>query len=762
MKIHGLEFTSDLIHRISETLDSTPSISRRSLARSICEWMDWTAVSGKPKETVCRKALTVLESEGLIDLPRCDRPRRYEVGGETRQSAPVQPAHVTCDLSELGGVAVEMVGSRYTSAAKIWKDLMDRYHYLGSGPLCGAQIRYLVHSPAYGYVGALSFSSASWALKGRDTYIGWTEAARRDNLQRVVCNSRFLSVPTVRVPNLASHVLGQCVARIGHDWMARYGMEPVLLETFVDPRRFRAASYRAANWIYAGQTSGRRGAQREEGGGPKDIFLYPLCQGWQWQQALCKEPEIRLGQGVRPDDAVDWVEEEFGTVELYDGRLRRRLFNMVRDFYRQPLAPIPQACGSKGDTKAAYRFLGNERVTMDRVLRAHVESTIERIKSHQVVLAVQDTSSLNYTGHRATEGLGPISTTRDASVGLILHDTMAFSAEGTPLGLVDVQCWARDCLDKGKRDRRKQLPIEQKESMKWLNSYRTVCEVQELCPQTMLVSVGDRESDIYELFLETVENPHGPKLLVRCERSRNRKTQEGYLWDHVAAQPIAGFQVVSVPRKGCQLAREAKIEVRYSKVTLVPPGNKGYPPIDVWMVYAKEVDYPRSVSSPLEWMLLTTVEVSSFEQACERLAWYAKRWGIEVYHRTLKSGCRIEDRQLETAESLQACLAIDMVVAWRIYHLMKLGREVPDLPCTIFFEEDEWKVLYILANETTDLPDKEPTLREAIRMLASLGGFLGRKGDGEPGAITLWRGLQRIDSAITVYRLLLPHLSRGP
>jgi hypothetical protein len=137
-------------------------------------------------------------------------------------------------------------------------------------------------------------------------------------------------------------------------------------------------------------------------------------------------------------------------------------------------------------------------------------------------------------------------------------------------------------------------------------------------------------------------------------------------------------------------------------------------------------------------------------------------WFLEVYHRTLKSGCRIEDRQLETAESLQACLAIDMVVAWRIYHLMKLGREVPDLPCTIFFEEDEWKVLYILANETTDLPDKEPTLREAIRMLASLGGFLGRKGDGEPGAITLWRGLQRIDSAITVYRLLLPHLSRGP
>lgn len=161
-------------------------------------------------------------------------------------------------------------------------------------------------------------------------------------------------------------------------------------------------------------------------------------------------------------------------------------------------------------------------------------------------------------------------------------------------------------------------------------------------------------------------------------------------------------------------------------------------------------------------MLLTTVEVSSLEQACERLAWYAKRWGIEVYHRTLKSGCRIEDRQLETAESLQSCLALDMVVARRIYHLPILGREVPELPCSVFFEKAEWKALYILVNHTTDLPAKEPTLREAIRMVASLGGFLGRKGDGEPGTTTLWRGLQSLASATALYRVLFPQSSLGP
>ena len=760
MRVCGLEFTSGAIHLIRQTLDEIPSISRRSLAHRVCERMGWRAASGRLKEAVCRKALVVLDEEGLIDLPQSDRTCGSDPSLKIRQPVLLQSVDTDCALDELGHIELEMITSRYTKSSRIWNALMDEHHYLGSGPLCGAQIRYLIHSSVWGCLGALSFSSPAWALRKRDEFIGWTEAARRSNLQRVVCNSRFLIVPTVRVPNLASHVLGQCARRIGSDWAARYGIEPVLLETFVDPNRFSGASYRAANWIHVGQTSGRRGAQREEGGGAKVIFLYPL--GNNWQQILRTEPEMRLAERPRGSDFADWVEEEFATVELYDPRLKRRLFGMVRDFYGQPQAPIPQACGSQAKTKAAYRFFDNERVSMDRVLRAHTESSVERIRAHQVVLAVQDTTTVNYTTHRATEGLGPISTQKSAAVGLVVHDTMAFTPEGTPLGLLDVQCWARDPEDKGKKYRRKELPIEQKESMKWLNSYRAVSEVQQLCPRTMLVSVGDRESDIYELFLETLQNPQGPKLLVRCERTRNRKSGHEYLWEKMANQPVSGIQVVHVPRRGCQLAREARLEVRHAQVELKAPNGKGYPPVTVWMVYAREVDYPHALASPLEWMLLTTVEVCTLEQACQRLSWYARRWGIEVYHRTLKSGCRIEDRQLETAESLETCLALDMVVAWRIYHLTMLGREVPDLPCTIFFEEAEWKALYILVNQTTDLPAKEPTLREAVRMVASLGGFLGRKGDGEPGTTTLSRGLQRLESGVAVYRLLLPHFKHGP
>lgn len=760
MLVCGQEFTLELIDRISQTLEETPSISRRALSRDICEWAGWTSPNGKPKDMSCRKALLELDRRGIIALPRSTRRYSFQQVADTDRSTPPKAAEVDCELSELGQIGIEIVTSRYSKASKKWKELMNSYHYLGSGPLCGAQIRYLITSSKYGYLGGVSFSAAAWALKDRDRYIGWTEAARRANLCRVVCNSRFLILPSVKVKNLASYILSQCAKRLARDWIARYSIEPVLLESFVDPQRFTGASYRAANWVHVGQSTGRRAEQKEDGAGPKDIYLYALCKNW--REILCTAPEIFLGDRPRPEYPQDWVEEEFGTVELYDSRLKSRLFSLARDFYGQPQAPIPQACESAAKTKAAYRFFENDKITMQTLLRAHVESTVERIKEHKIVLAVQDSSTLNYTAHPATEGLGPINTMKDGAVGLLLHDTMAFTEDGTPLGLLDAQCWARDPKDKGKSQRRKQLPIEQKESMKWLKSYRAAAEVQKLCPETMLVSVGDRESDIYELFLEACKDPKGPKLLVRCDQSHNRKVDELHLWERMCNEPVAGYQKVRVPRKGSRPARDAKLEVRYAKLTLKPPRSKDYKPVTVWIVWAREIDYNAEVKSPLDWMLLSTVEVTTFEQAIERLQWYTKRWGIEVYHRTLKSGCKIKDRRLGTAHRLEACLAIDMVVAWRIHHLTKLGRETPDVPCTVFFEEAEWKALYTFKNKTFQLPEKEPSLREVMRMTASLGGFLGRKGDGEPGTITLWRGLQRLEDITAMYIALLPHLKSGP
>lgn len=212
----------------------------------------------------------------------------------------------------------------------------------------------------------MSFSSAAWALMERDKFIGWTEGARRANLQRVVCNSRFLIIPTIEVHNLASHVLSQCANRIAQDWIICYGVEPVILETFVDPQRFSGTCYRAANWIHVGKTSGRRANERGNGG-PKEIFLYPLRKDW--QEILRKEPHIGLGQRSSDiDEPADWVEEELGTAQFYDPRLNRRLFQLTRDFYGQPQAPITQACETHAKAKAAYRFFENKRVSMDEVL----------------------------------------------------------------------------------------------------------------------------------------------------------------------------------------------------------------------------------------------------------------------------------------------------------------------------------------------------------------------------------------------------------
>ncbi len=702
----------------------------------------------------CRKALAQLERRGLVRLPQ--KTNRYGFEGPRRRLPEVRVPVVEGELAELAEIDVKPITSRYSKDSKIWTALLQRFHYLGSGPLCGAQIRYLITSSRYGPIGALAFSSATWALRCRDNYIGWSEKARRQNLEWVICNARFLIVPTVAISNLASHVLSLAVSRVAGDWQQRYGVRPVLVETFVDPSRFTGACYKAANWKEVGQSAGRRDGQ------PKKVFVYPLCS--KWREILCKERQLPLGQGPRPQPSENWAEHEFGRAPIYDGRLKRRLYTLAQDFYAHCEASIPDACQSRGKTIAAYRFFCNSRVSMEVVLTGHLEATIDRIKEHRLVLAPQDTTTLNYSTHPMTTGLGPVNTTTDQSIGLILHDTLAFSEDGTPLGIIDAQCWARDPKNRGKRYRRHELPIELKESYKWLRSFQKLREIQRACPDTLLVSIGDRESDIYELFREATQHPDGPALLIRSEKSRNRKTKDGKLWDLMAREKVAGLLKIHIPRRGPKKARDTWVELRFRQVELKAPQRqpKGSAPVRLWAVYVREQPRHAEGNKSIEWMLLTTVAVNSFEDAKKRVEWYSARWGIEVYHRTLKSGCRIKDRQLGTAERIQNCLGIDMVVAWRIYHLTMLGRETPEVSCTVFFKDVEWKALCCYVHRSTKLPDKPPTLSEAIRMVATIGGYLGRKRDGPPGTKVLWRGLQKLDTATEMYAIFTQQHEMNP
>ena len=339
---------------------------------------------------------------------------------------------------------------------------------------------------------------------------------------------------------------------------------------------------------------------------------------------------------------------------------------------------------------------------------------------------------------------------------------MAFTVEGVPLGLLDLQCWARDPKQFGKKKLRHQLSIEHKESHKWLKSFKRVAKAQNSCPNTMLVSIGDREADIYEFIEMALGDP-------RVQSSPSGLHKTGLLWKnkdiygarcpHREFAPILGSRV---PRSGNKAARETELAIRFAKVTLKPPqGKSKKPELTVWAILAREID-AMAVGTPIEWMLITTIEVLTSEQAIEKIRWYTSRWGIEVYHRTLKSGCKIEERQLGTADRIEACLAIDMIVAWRVYHLAKLGRDTPDVPCTVFFDDHEWQALLVYWTRNLPLPDKPPTLREAMRMTAQLGGFLGRTCDGNPGPKSLWLGLQRLDDLTAMYQFMLPFVIPHP
>lgn len=748
--IGGRTFSDEILSRIERTVESEPTISRRQLSLRVCEWMDWYNPAGRPQEMSCRKAMLEMHRRGVITLPEVKQ--SYPFQQARRPLAPPPIAEVACELAELGEVEIVRVSTREHSA--LWRGMMDAHHYLKSGPLCGAQLRYLVSSPRYGWVGGLSYSASARRVEPRDSWIGWPEEARRRNQSLVVNNSRFLIAPSVKVKHLASHVLARCQARVVDDWEAVYHYRPVLLETYVERGRFAGTCYRAANWLHVGITGGR--GRQDTGAPAKDIYVLPLQASW--RTALCRGADgtVRVRKEPEPDAPRDWIETELGGVSLGDTRLTARLLQMTGMFYAKPTANIPQACGSAKATKAAYRFLDNEAVDWRAILRSHYEATEDRIQEHALVLVPQDTTTLNYSTHPATSGLGPIGTDREEVCGLMVHDTMAFTPRGTPLGLLDVQCWAREGI--GSRHDRYQKPIEDKESWKWVESYRAVSAVQKRCRQTSLVVVADREADIHEVFVEHAKTPHGAQLLIRAERSRNRKvlgedTTCDFLWTILERQSVIGSREILVPPSDRRAARRATLAVRSTPVTLRPPKRKKHlPPVQVSAVLAREIDPPADVDG-LEWMLLTTVTVSGKTDAYERIEWYARRWGIEVYHRILKSGCRVEARQLEEARRLQNCLAIDMIVAWRIHHLTTLGREAPDVPCTVYFTDSEWKALTTFTTKTKTPPTSPPSLNETVRLLGRLGGHLGRKGDGQPGTEVLWRGMARLADIETAYDL---------
>jgi hypothetical protein len=289
---------------------------------------------------------------------------------------------------------------------------------------------------------------------------------------------------------------------------------------------------------------------------------------------------------------------------------------------------LPEACGADAMLKAASRFFDNDAIEPQDVLISHREATYGRLAQVPLVLAAQETTEVDWTAHPATKDLGPLG--HSACQGLMVHTTLAFTPERVPLGLLAQQVWARDPDEVGKRTRRKQLPIRQKESQQWLTSLEAVFSARAECPQTRFVSVGDREADVYDVL--AAERPEGVELLIRASWDRCVSAPQRYVWAPVAAQPVVEQLLLQVPRRGAQPAREATLALRFCPLTLWPPRHRkreGLSEVALWVVQVVAID-PSADVAPIEWMLLTTVAVHSVADAIERVEWYGCRWGIEV------------------------------------------------------------------------------------------------------------------------------------
>lgn len=447
-----------------------------------------------------------------------------------------------------------------------------------------------------------------------------------------------------------------------------------------------------------------------------------------------------------------WVRAAVGQPDLGDARRVRRVQRLVMSLTERPTASIPEACGNWAETKAAYRFWGTVETLADlpeRLRAGHTQATKAHLAGAGRILAVQDTTSLNWTHHPATSGLGPIATDTRAR-GLLVHSTLAVTTTGVPLGLLDQQVWAREATARGQKHQRRKRATAEKESQKWLDGV-TAAQV-DLPAGVELVHVGDAEADVYDLFVHAQATP-GAQFLIRA--AQNRRTAAGrLLWDALEAQPVADIREIDLVRTPERRPRRARLALRWTRVTLQPPKHRpaGLEPVTLDAVLVAEIDPPEGVA-PVVWLLLTTVAVMTTADAWERVDWYTYRWRIERYHLVLKSGCRIEERQLHTAARLESCLAVYAVVAVRVLQLTERARETPDAPATGLLSPTEWRLLWLVRHPDQPLPTGVPTLREAVREIAQLGGFLARRRDGEPGVITVWRGLQRLHDFVQGFHL---------
>jgi len=452
---------------------------------------------------------------------------------------------------------------------------------------------------------------------------------------------------------------------------------------------------------------------------------------------------------------MGWTSEEFDSVDLGDERLSNRLKKLAEVLSNQPGKSIPCNCRSWAETKAAYRFFENEKVTSEKILQPHIDSSIKRMEGEPVILLVQDTTVLNYTGQKQRSNSGP--TVRDKTRGIFLHLTVALTPERLCLGIIDYEEWFRpELANKTSKERSRINHLKkpwEKESYRWVRSYQKAKEYAVKLPNSIVVSIADREGDLFELYQEGYKTGEGKgaNWLIRASYDRRLvdkrgKTQYRKLIETVKLSGEKGKIKFNLEARPGKSARKVEQKIYFTEVNLSPtPRQKrmyGYNPITTNVVIATEVDVAEG-EEPIEWILLTNLSITSLEEARRVIDWYLCRWQIEIYFKILKSGCKVEKLQISEDKRFRPCLALYMIIAWRILYITMIGRECPNVNCEIVFDKIEWQTAFIVLKHAKP-PKDPPPLNEIIKLIASLGGFLNRSCDKNPGPSVLWKGLNSL------------------
>lgn len=466
-----------------------------------------------------------------------------------------------------------------------------------------------------------------------------------------------------------------------------------------------------------------------------------------------------------------WAEREFASLDCKDERRKRRFVRVAGNFADQPGASIPKACGDWSGTKACYRLFEHEVIEPGAILESHRVAMLNRLKestSGTPLLVVQDTTSLNYATHDATEGLGPTCQHgKKGTPGLFIHGQLVVGVDGAIHGLAGASIYARKPRAREEApSKRNREAVSEKESQRWVEGWKQAQRLwEDLGGQRTVLSVADREGDIYELFalcLQTrTEHGGGAGVLIRSRHDRLLEESGGRLWQEADALPFTAEWEVELPRGKQGLAmRTARLAVRAGLVRLTVPCHKRRylglkESLELWALEINEINAPAGCP-PVQWRLLTTEPVKEAADAQRLTAWYALRWRIELLHRVLKTGCRVERRQVRCAEKLKAFLALDLVVATYLLGLTWQARVAADASVEGWLEREEWEALMVHAAGGGEPPETPPALGEAVRLIAKLGGFLARKGDGNPGPEVLWRGLSTLRVLTEAWRMLRP------